>query len=297
VAGLIQALFGGRSRPPETDPLPGQGGYDMPPGPAGQTGYPGSTGSTRTFSPRNLRAAKLPARGNINADLIRQELQSTPATNKGGPTDGTVPGNETAGGHPLGRQGGHSVIDTTTPYSQAQSQIGVGTPGAQNVRNQVAQDYKARPGQVRTYMSAPRADQAQLAPSEGGAGIGAISVPVQVQSRFVFEDGGNQTWHVLRRMPYTGRGDGARGAVLNGNRYYASGQADQFADGRMGDFGIARRLGGKRPVSFTQPGPWTSDFYDTTQDVQDGSAGQSPDAIYVSPVPARPNSAAGRAGN
>lgn len=298
MAGLISRLFGGNTRPPETDPLPGVGGYAMPPGPAGQTGFPGSTGSTRTFSAHNTSAAKLPLRGQANTGLIRAELQSTPGTNKGGPTDNTNPLNQTAGGHPLsGAQavGGHSEIDTTTPYSRAQPQISRDIPGAQNVRNTKAQSYKAVPGQVRSYESAPRADQANLAPGDGGAGLGPVTTQVTGVSRFVFDGGGVETWAVDRRIPYTGRGDGLRGAQLDGNRYYAAGQYDQFVSAQSGKYGVERLRGGKRPVNFTQPAPWTGNYYDTTTQVEQQTAPQAPDAVYVSPVPARPNTAARRA--
>lgn len=300
MAGLISRLFGGNQRPPETDPLPGVGGYSMSRGPAGQTGYPGSTGSTRTFSAHNTSAAKLPMRGGANVGMIRAELQGTPGTNKGGPTDNTSLLNQTAGGHPLsGAQavGGHSEIDTTTPYSRAESQISRGIPGAQNVRNTKAQAYKAAPGQIRTYESAPRADQANLAPSEGGAGLGPVTTPVQSVSRFVFNGGGVETWDVDRRIPYTGRGNGLRGAQLDGNRYYAAGQYDQFVSAQSGKYGVARLAGPKRPVNFTQPAPWTGNYYDTTEQVQQQTAPQAPDAVYVTPVPARPNTAARRAGS
>ena len=64
MAGLIAALFGGRSRPPDPNPLPGIGGYDLPPGPNGATGFPGSTSLTRTFPGRNPRTAELRADSN-----------------------------------------------------------------------------------------------------------------------------------------------------------------------------------------------------------------------------------------
>lgn len=332
MAGLIQALFGGKTRPPEPDPLPGQGGYAMPPGPAGQDGFPGSTSATRTFTPRNTGVAKLPPRGGVplrgvqttrssyrgdqqnpvepprspratglvtteRSEAVDELQTNSGAEFYGGPALKTGPGNNTAGAHPLSesrRAGGHSMIDTTTPYSKAQPVIGTNIPGAQNVRNTRAQNYKAKPGTIHGYKSAPRADQAQLAPGDGGAGLGPITTDVSVQTRFVFPGGGNQTWAVLREMPYGGRGNGARGANLNGQRYYAAGQSDQFLSNRSGDYGIARQRGHRRPVSFTQPAPWTADFYDTTADVQSGAADQSPDAIYVSPLPARPNTATRR---
>ena len=61
MAGLIRALFGGRTRPPDPDPLPGVGGYRMPTGRTGAGGFPGSTALTRTFGGRNPRTVGLRA--------------------------------------------------------------------------------------------------------------------------------------------------------------------------------------------------------------------------------------------
>jgi hypothetical protein len=101
-------------------------------------------------------------------------------------------------------------------------------------------------------------------------------------------------------MPYAGRGDGARGANLNGQRYYATGQADQFFNAGMGDYGIRRISGGgvSRPVSFTEPAPWTANFYDTTAEVgttaAPGANAQSPNMVYVSPSGGRASNSTGR---
>jgi len=99
-------------------------------------------------------------------------------------------------------------------------------------------------------------------------------------------------------MPYTGRGDGARGAQLTGQRYYGTGQQDQFWNAGQGDYGIERAYGSgrKRPVSFTEPAPWTANFYDTTAPVQDNSNPQSPDAVYTSPSSGRASNSTGRNG-
>lgn len=329
MAGLIAALFGGRSRPPDPNPLPGIGGVTLPPGPAGQTGFPGSTSATRTWgtnaSPRSAKLDK-DALGGVNNTLgngldvtqhayrgdvpgadvagprstgmvgTRQttvrELRQHHSTAEfyGGPMLHTGPGNNTAGANPLGparRAGGHSKRDTETPPVQRQPVIGAGTPGANNVRNQVAQRYHAVPGLPHNYRSAPN------------PGKPADEVVVPSRGRYP-ASGGNWTWSVQREMPYGGRGDGARGADLNGQRYYATGQGDAFWNGAQGDYGIARQRGGKRPVGFTEPGPWTANFYDTTEEVgstvSPGAGGQAPQSVYVSPITGRASNSTGRTG-
>lgn len=341
MAGLISALFGGKARPPDPDPLPGQGGYSMPPGPDGTDGFPGSTSATRTFG-RNInpRQARLRTdqlggfdqalsatqqvrqasyRGDVPGataanprdtshvgtpqPILSERMQAnSPAEFYGGPKLRTDPGlNDTAGGESTRRAAeaagtpGIDPRDTTTLYKDAQPQIGVGTPGAENVRNSRAQRHKAKPGQTRTYQSAPRGDL------PGANTSTAASAPVTVPSRFVFKDGGNQTWSVLREMPYGGRGNGARGADLNGQRYYAAGGYDNFQNGGQGAYGISRQRGRKRPIaSFVEPAPWSSNFYDTTEGVgsQDnpGTMDQSPDLIYVSPQAPRATNGVGRRG-
>src|SRR5260221_7529479 len=62
MAGVMAALFGGGKTPPvDTNPLPGIGGYALGPGPAGQTGFPGSTRQTRTLQGNNPRPVKVRA--------------------------------------------------------------------------------------------------------------------------------------------------------------------------------------------------------------------------------------------
>jgi hypothetical protein len=352
MAGLIAALFGGKARPPDPNPLPGIGGRSQPPGPMGQTGYPGSTSTTRTFPGRNPRqdaggdnttikaetnygfdqgltatpqVRKASFRGDIPGAAVRnprltsevatpqplatQRMQNnSPTEFFGGQPLQTRPGSRIIGINPLSaaqQAGGHSVRDTETPPTQRQPVIGTGTPGAQNVRNQVAQRYKYAPGQAESYQSAARPDQAPVNPSgqasDGNVHPERVRTEVVVQSRFVFPGGGNQTWSVEREMPYGGRGDGARGADLNGQRYYGAGQSDQFFNGGQGDYGIARERGGKRPVGFTQPAPWTANFYDTTDSVGDPGnpnpyPSQAPDLVYTSPSAGRASNSTGRTG-
>lgn len=337
MAGLIAALWGGKSREPvDTNPLPGIGGYQLGPGPANQTGFPGSTAQVRTFQGNNPRAVLVRAdtntgfeqaltdtpqirqasyRGDVpgaatanpratTATATRQPLltwlmQAVAGTFFGGPMLHTGPGNNTAGGQPgagAAAAGGHNVRDATTPWIDAQPIIGVGTPGASNVRNQIAERYKAAPGQTRSYRSAARADQAPVnrggQATDGNVHPERATTDVSVTDRFVMFGGGNQTWALPREMPYGGRGDGARGADLSGQRFYRTGQEFQFANAGMGDYGIARKLGGdhKRPVSFQTPAPWTANYYDTTDSVSDNTTPQAPPLVFISP-------SAGRAGN
>lgn len=343
MAGRIAALFGGQARPPDTDPVPGIGGYSQGPGPTGENGYPGSTSATRTLRGRNARLAKVRSdtntgwesgpgtaqntrqasfRGDVPGaatanprdtppvstpqGALRQIMQQDPGQFYGGPMLQTGPGNNTAGGVPMtpaARAGGHSQRDTTTPWIRAQAPIGGQAPGAQNVRNEVAERYKNPAGQVHTYRSAARADQAPVLQS-GQAADGNVhpeqcTTEVSVPNRFVLA-GAQTGWSILREMPYGGRGDGARGAQLSGQRYYATGQDQQFWNAGQGDYGIARERGGKRPVSFTEPAPWTTNFYDTTSEVgttdAPGVPTQSPNQIYTSPSVGRASNGTGRMG-
>jgi hypothetical protein len=239
---------------------------------------------------------------------LREIMQGEPGEFYGGPMMRTGPHNNTAGGTPMTpaqRAGGHSQRDTTTPWIQAQQPKGGDAPGSQNVRNQIAQRYKNAPGQVHTYRSAARADQAPVLSAgqraDGNVKPELASQEVAVPSRFVMP-GAITGWAVQRRMPYTGRGDGARGAQLSGQRYYGTGQQDQFWNAGQGNYGIERTrgAGNKRPVSFTEPAPWTSNFYDTTSEVGTSDAPGTPtqggQAVYVSPTTGRASNSTGRRG-
>ncbi len=208
-------------------------------------------------------------------------------------SDAVSPANQVVGQNPLAgaaAAGGHSVRDTETPATARQPDISGGVPGSSNVRNSYALRWKNPPGQVHTYNSAPRPDQLPVAPGGEGGGKWASTTLVSVPNRKVWGSGGVQTWSVQRQMPYGSgeRGDGARGADLNGTRYYAEGPPVNI-DGGMGAYGVARLRGDKtkRPVSFNEPAPWSAQFYDTTSSVgtsdQPGPGGQAPSAIYVSP--------------
>jgi hypothetical protein len=332
----LTSLLTGRSpQAPETVPLPGIGGVTEGEGPAGQSGFPGSTSSTRHFRGATPRAAKIRAdsdtgfeqglspvpqtrqasyRGDLPGAAVRgpratpsvstptpravEILQgNSPAEFYGGLPLKTRPGFNTTA-NPLGRDGvaPNSVRDTETPMIRRQPQISIGVPGAANVRNTIAQRWKNAPGQVHGYLSAPRADQGSLlgdVEGAGGAGRGPIAVPVDALNRFVFAGGGVQTWYMLRKMPYVGHGDGARGANLDGTRRYAAGPPDEgLVNAGMGSYGISRARGPvHRPVSFAEPAPWTTNYYDTTPDVgladTQATAPQAPDQVYTSSQPSR----------
>lgn len=289
MAGFFSAIFGKPRPDSSAEPHPGIGGF------TGASVMPGSTSRNRTNRGLGPRAVKIRADTNTGTQSVtqtRHDMQNnSPAEFFGGPMLKTGEGNHTAGAHPLGpsqRAGGHSMLDTTTPYSQAQFTY-EGSPGAVNVRNTRAVRHLAVPGQVHSYKSAPRADQAPVNPggqaTDGNVNPDRVTQDVSVPSRAVF---GNLGWHVDREMPYATGGNGARGAHLNGQRYYASGQDEQFLSAGHGSYGAARRSGGKRPVSFTHPAPWSSQYYDTTAeagtaDSPNTSPAQQPSAIYTSP--------------
>lgn len=243
---------------------------------------------------------------------IRQEMQTnSTAEFFGGPPLKARPGDLTAGGY-INRRSAQAMglpsadaRDTTTPWVEAQPNVGGNTPGSQNVRNQVAQRYKAKPGEMHTYKSAARADQAPVNPggqaTDGNVHPERVVQDVTVPSRY--EHDGLTSWSVNREMPYGGRGSGARGADLNGQRYYATGQERQFLNAGQGEYGVARLEGAgfKRPVSFTQPAPWTSNVYDTTDSVgttddPNMTPAQQPQAIYYSPGGLRASNSTGRTG-
>lgn len=342
MAGKIKALFGGKSRPQDnTNPAPGIGGYAMGPGPAGQSGYPGSTAATRTQRGRNARLAKVRSDTNTGWESglgsegvtrqasyraethgsrianprdtgtvttpkgqLRQNMQGEPGEYYGGPMPKTGPRNNTAGGTPMtpaARAGGHSQRDTTTAWIRAQYPIGGEAPGSQNVRNQTAQRYHNAPGQMHTYRSAARADQAPVnqsgQASDGNVKPNLASSEVTVPNRFVMP-GAQTGWSIVRDMPYGGSGNGSRGAHLNGQRYYGTGQSEQFWNAGQGNYGIERHRGGKRPVSFTEPAPWTANYYDTTSEVgtsdKPGQPTQGGQAVYVSPSAGRASNGTGR---
>ena len=258
---------------------------------------PRTTGEVTTDAPRAVGSLRrVPAEW--YGGLPMRSDAVAPATHAAGSGLNPLSGAEAAGGH--------STYETETPRVSRQPDISGGVPGSNNVRNEYAQRYKNPPAEYHVYKSAPRPDQNPRVEGESGAGGGkwASTTDVMVQNRYRWGQGGVQTWSVQRQMPYGSgeRGDGARGAQLSGTRYYASGPPVNV-NGGLGDYGVARLRGDKtrRPVGFTEPAPWTAQFYDTTASVGQadapGPGGQGPDAIYYSPDPGRAGlNATGRTG-
>jgi hypothetical protein len=179
-------------------------------------------------------------------------------------------------------------------------------PGAQNVRNTIALRHLDVAGGSVTRMAAYRGDQPQ-----GPTGSNPRATPVLVSvGRFLFGGGGNQTYFMQRTMPFDedytamkrrnktfGPLGGARGADIDGSRfnreYPTTGTG--FESQTMGQYGVARKRGGdhKRPVTFQEPAPWSTNFYDTTTDIQrqegtvSGAEGHQPSSVYVSPATKR----------
>ena len=234
MAGIIKALFGGRSQPPDPQPDPGQGGYAYPRGPYGETGFPGS-------SPQAT-----PTHGQGSGDTRNQRET---VTGNQVEWDNNPPGNWTGdvGWRIPPNRAGHK---DTERYSRPD--ISSGIPGNERQRN------------TRFY-------------------AGRRAAPDGV-NRYVYNgvNGGYESYSFNRVMPYP---RGFRAAALQGFRYYSD--ADQFDSG-MGHYGIARERGpNHRPTTFTEPAPWTTQYYDTTESVgtpdNPGPGGQQINSVYVSP--------------
>jgi hypothetical protein len=287
--GLLSALH--RPAAADPDPHPGIGGYRTPRGPAGQTGYPGSTAATREnpqAAADELDAPVFRRRGGGRAVVRRraatitaQQAQVIPAPAH----DGSLPYQG-----PDAKINPDRVRDTEKrPRIVTSRDI----PGGERQRNTVYYGGRqAIPGEDHSYQSAPK----------GGFG----TTEVTVSSRYVFGGGPNGGTDALddmmtaRRMPYTGHGPGSgqrgpargslRGGVLDGNRYYTEPQG--MAEGDQGGaYGKARRSQRHRPTIFAEPAPWTSEYYDTTADAGDprtpGRNGQVVSQVHVSPRAAR----------
>jgi hypothetical protein len=270
------------------------GGYDYPRGPYGATGYPGSTPAaavTHTQTSGGRRDRQLTASGNQAEWAVLP-----PRRPDGSPRQPRArTGEETSSEHRM------------TPI------IG-GAPGSQNVRNTVAQRWKANPALWRGYRPSPN-------PGKTGARLNGASqyhpgttvhgepdgtpipgMPVQpgppqvtVQSRYVSPEGSMEGYAMNRGLTFAKGGTPApypssftaftgnqhlRGARLTGQRYFGAIQ-DQQEIGLPSDaYGIARARGPRhRPVRFEQPQPWSANYYDSPPE----AASQAADMIHQSP--------------
>lgn len=254
MAGLIAALFGGH-RNPNPNPQPGIGGYDYPRGPVGEGGFPGSTAAAPVTHPQSSEGRR---ERQLTAGQAQDEWKMLPRRQPSG-----MPR------QPRARDKAQSD-DTYRAYTPI---IGANAPGAENVRNSVAQSYKAVPGQMHTYLSAPNPGKnggTSSGNTDNGAVIGGNPTPVTVQSRWVSREGAQEDFAADRRIPYHihARPMGYRGAPsnrgadLSGQRYVMAAQ-EETKYLPNGDYGIARRRGpNHRPIRFSPPGPWTANYYD-----------------------------------
>lgn len=274
-------------------PLPGVGGYDYPRGPIGETGFPGST-------PASARTKSQGSDGRLDRQQTVTANQATWAVLPPRRRDGTP-------AQPTARTGRETAVERRmTPV------IG-GAPGSQNVRNTIAQRYKARPELVRSYRAAPNPGKtgARLdgpsryhpqvmvhghpdgKPIPGMAPQPGFPPEVLVQSRYVSLEGSQEGYAMDRPLQFARGGVAGypssyvrftgnqhlRGGRLTGQRYYGA-VSDQQQIGLPSDaYGIARARGPRhRPVKFEQPAPWTVNYRDVP------AGGQfAPDMVHQSP--------------
>jgi hypothetical protein len=298
VGGFLASLLN-RGAVADPDPQPGIGGYRHPRGKAGEDGYPGSTSSTRTDPP--AAAGKLhdgtwgrggftgiPRRFGVRMPTVpAQQANVIPPPAH----DGSLPYQG-----PDAKTNPDRVRDTE---QRPRVVISAGIPGGQRQRNSVYFGAgKAVPGEVHSYRPAPN-------PGKGtwhGEGP-----EVTVPSRYVFGgvNGGTDNLDdslTARRMPYTGHGGSlqdvapfkggrsVRGAVLDGRRFYQQPDTELNQGGAYGHYG-ARQNVLHRPTVFSEPAPWSAQFYDTTAETGSpdvpGASSQVVQAVHVSPAAAR----------
>lgn len=273
------------------DPDPGIGGYITPRGPAGETGYPGSTSATREnpepdtrlqppIFPQELFGRRVLRRPALTIPEQQADVIPYPAEHGGLPFHG--PNSKT---NPQG-PGMNSVRDTEVrEHIIVGGDTGEGSDEGRNAAHYYG-GVKAKPGQLHTYKAA-------------GQGRHFPITDVTVPNRY-FLDGSDQLSDQLqsREMPYTGHRDfrgnlghargSRRGAVLDGARFY------QYPDTELnqgGAFGIIRTSQRHRPTVFQEPAPWSAAFYDTNTEIgtpdQPGRNDQVVQATHISPVVGR----------
>ena len=267
-SGILKRLFGPRVTPVPGDPVPGIGGYDYPPGPAGQTGYPGSTSARRT-----------------NSQLARKNMGGSYP--RGG---GTGTPNNPVGAQQAHRQDQPGEFHGGLPAGGSSAATFVG-PQYQDTERRYRPQHE-HPAQITVRNSMFVQGNVPGAPASSGP-MGT-SVPAG-PNRYVMPEGAATSFYeaLERKIPYTAKGRGApssphqprhiRGAVLDGIRFSLS--PPILVPQRSG-YGTARTRQGNRPTIFEEPPPWSARFYDTTAATggpdQAGTAAPVA-AVYVSP--------------
>lgn len=309
----------------QTLPNPGIGGYDYPRGPYGATGFPGSTPAAKTTKgqgPDSRLDRQLTATQIRDRDTGPEFNETWPVeTPKPQPSYGDVrfrpgtaprPGNTFRRANGTARQPFARQMRSTSPEHRMTPIIG-GAPGSENVRNQVAQRFKARPELWRAYRPSPNPGKtgARLqGPSRRHPGTTVHGDPdgkpipgmdeqpgppdVIVQSRFVSHEGSQEGYAMNRDLFFakggkpapqpTGAAPHIRGGRYDGTRYFGELAAQQKIGLPSDSYGIKRARGpNHRPLRFEQPPPHTANYYDLPPD--EGET--APDQIHRSPVAAR----------
>lgn len=258
MAGLIASMFGGKNRPKD-DPLPGVGGYDMPRGPYGEGGLPGSTAAAPPTHPQSEEGSR---KRSLTASGAQDQWKELPTRRVNGTPR-----------QPFARDP-RQATDTRRRSSPV---ISANVPGNENQRNtRYYGGRQAAPGTGRSFRSAPN------------PGRGKVQDVFVSSDRYVYGgvNGGYEGYEVQRQMPYRihARPEGYegapsnRGADLSGQRFTMPAK-NNLNSGGQGAYGIGRQRGPlHRPVRFRQPGPWTANYYDVAPD--EGS--QAPNMIHES---------------
>jgi hypothetical protein len=275
MAGFLGRLLGAQQQSEAaSDPVPGIGGYIYPPGPVGATGYPGST-SSRRINPQLARknAGRGVTGGGIGAPNNPVQAQQAHRQDVAGEFHGGLPIRDSSSATYVGPQYQESEVRSKPRLSQ-------GVPGP-NVRN--------------TWFQ-----QGNVPGAPASSGPMGTSVPAG-PNRFVWGgvNGGVEINEALeRKIPYAPKGRGnpvpaagknVRAATLDGIRFTMP--PPVMVPQRDG-YGTARRNQGNRPTVFTEPAPWSAQFYDTTSATggpdSPGTAAPVP-SVYVSPSVPRSN--------
>lgn len=255
----------GRSPRVAALPEPGIGGYDYPRGPYGATGFPGSTPaalrrlSAHTQTQEGRRDRQLTTTQIWARDTGPEFVDPTPVmVPEPEPSEGHIrfrPGTQPEPGNRFYRRNGTPrqprarQMRSTKPEHRMIPDIGANAPGSQNVRNKVAQRYKAKPEIVRGYRPAANPGKtgahltggSQYHPGqpvygdpEGGPIPGMPFNPdgtppqVFVQSRFTEHEGGAQEGYAVNRPPML-----AKGGTYGSFRFASEGYNPHIRGGRL----------------------------------------------------------------